>query len=47
MICKSQHGFTKGKSYLKNLVTFYYKATALADRYRAADIIYPNICERI
>lgn len=37
----SQNGFTRGKSCLRNLVTFYdTRATALVDRGRATDTVY-------
>ena len=35
----SQHGFTKGKSFLTNLITFYDKMTSLVDERRAVDIV--------
>jgi len=40
MTGKSQHGFTKGKLCLRDLITFYNQVTCSADVGRAVDIVY-------
>ncbi|GAB0207040.1 mitochondrial enolase superfamily member 1 [Grus japonensis] len=43
VIRNSQHGFTKRKSCLTNLINFYDEMTGLVDEGRAVDIVYLDI----
>ena len=40
VISPSQHGFTRSRSYLTNMISFYDKITHLVDQGKPADVIF-------
>ncbi|KAJ7426622.1 hypothetical protein WISP_14201 [Willisornis vidua] len=45
VICDSQHGFTKGKQCLANLVAFYNRASAMVNKGKAITVICLDLCK--
>ena len=47
VIRSSQHGFTKGKSCLSNLIAFYDDMTVWVNEGRAVDVVYLNLSKAL